>query len=173
MHCMLSCLVPSWKILTYFNQFSVMLTWRKVGLRRNKILLMWRSLEINEFISSCGTNLLTNDPISLMPFRPCLASEWAEAAFCMRALFFRQCRWHLNSFTLNGISNVASAQTDLYPVNGIRSHMLVFTSGSIQLHFSHNLRVGDKLVLFCKRWEAICGMRWVDSAVNRSNGLMG
>ena len=89
----------------------------------------------------------------------------------MRALFFNRPPVSLTPQFIHFERNIE--RRDLYPVNGIRSHMLVFTSGSIQLHFSHNLRVGDKLVLFCKRWEAIRGMRWVDSAVNRSNGLMG
>ena len=177
---MRSSLTPSWIFLTYFNQFSGMLTW---GLGWNKILSMWRSLEINESISSCRTNLLTNDPVSLIP--PAKFGEWVSRARILHASTFLQpplparpvrfCRWHLNSFALNGIlnarSNWCTLSTELGP-------SLLFPSPIDSDTFSHNLRVGDKLVLFCNGWEVIRGMRDVGrmpgvNGSNGSNGLMG
>ena len=66
----------------------------------------------------------------------------------------------------------------MYPVNGIRSQP-AFSKPQIDSDtFSHNLRVGDKLVLFCNGWEVIRGMRDVGrmpgvNGSNGSNGLMG
>ena len=169
------------KILTYFNQSGETLTWRQVGLGWNKILSMWRSLEINESISSCRTNLLTNDPVSLIPpakfgqERVSRARILHASTFLLQPPHARFCRWHLNSFALNGIlnarSNWCTLSTELGP-------SLLFPSPIDSDTFLHNLRVGDKLVLFCNGWEAIRGMRDAGrmagvNGSNGSNGLMG
>ena len=117
-------LTPSWIFLTYFNQFSGMLTW---GLGWNKILSMWRSLEINESISSCRTNLLTNDPVSLIP--PAKFGEWVSRARILHASTFLHPPLPARPRPLQSLTpqfirferNIERALKLMYPVNGIRS----------------------------------------------------
>ena len=139
---------PSWKIRTYLNQFSGMLTWKQVGVRWNKILSMWRSLEINESVSSCRTNLLTNDPVSLMP--PAKFGDWVSRGRILHASTFLQPPAPRPPLSLTPQFirfewNIERASKLMYPVNRIKSQPGFFFPIESD-KFLHNLRIGDKLV---------------------------
>ena len=93
----------------------------------------------------------------------------------MRALFFNRPPPPLTPQFIRFERNIEGAPKLMYPVNGIRSQPAFSKPGIDSDTFSHNLRVGDKLVLFCNGWEVIRGMRDVGRmpGVNGSNGLMG